>query len=551
MQEVFRGLEPERVFWWFDRIAQIPHGSGREQELSDFIYEYFRKLGFSVTQDQHWNLIIRKSATAGYEQAPAVILEAHLDMVCEKEADSGHDFDRDPIRVLRDGDRLYADGTTLGADNATGVAFALSILESETAVHPALEVVLTTGEEAGLTGVKRLDFSSLKGRVVMNLDCSDEGIVVGCAGASVVRLELAGEFERSRREQQFYGLRVSGLLGGHCGLHIGLGRGNANVILGRVLAAASRTGGFCLVRVEGGTQNGAICREAKAVFVVEQGDMTAVEQAVAECARELKHELADVDPGLEIKLEKIPKQTAVLSQEDSAAYVSLINLLPSGVLEMERDDEGEAKEPSAPQDDGISGETEKRAEEGNNEENNRGSHEEPNKGFYGESALRLTMNHLPETSCNIGMVYMEGSRICIHCNCRSSYGSKKRWLQEKCRLLAACHGRTAYSVLTDYPEWEFNPDSRLARLICREYRAQTGEPLLVERSHGGNECGTFSKRLPGADIVCMGTKIHHAHSPREWVGIDVIQKEYRLLLGALRAMKDYERQEDKSQCTSV
>lgn len=512
MQEVLRGLEPERVFWWFDRIAQIPHGSGREQELSDYIKEYFQKLGFSVTQDGHWNLIIRKPATAGYEQAPAVILEAHLDMVCEKEAGSGHDFDRDPIRVLRDGDRLYADGTTLGADNATGVAFALSILESETAVHPALEVVLTTGEEAGLTGVKQLDFDSLKGRVVMNLDCSDEGIVVGCAGASVVRVELVGEFERTRREQQFYELRVSGLLGGHCGLHIGLGRGNANVILGRALAAASRTGGFCLARVEGGTQNGAICREAKAVFAVEQGDMTAVEQAVAECARELKHELAGVDPGLEIELEKIPRETAVLSQEDSAAYVSLINLLPSGVLEMERDDEGEAEEPSA---------------------------------------LRLTMNRLPETSCNIGMVYMEGSRICIHCNCRSSYGSKKRWLQEKCRLLAACHGRTAYSVLTDYPEWEFNPDSRLARLICREYRAQTGEPLLVERSHGGNECGTFSKRLPGADIVCMGTKIHHAHSPREWVGIDVIQKEYRLLLGALRAMKEYERQEDKSQCTSV
>ena len=173
--------------------------------------------------------------------------------------------------------------------------------------------------------------------------------------------------------------------------------------------------------------------------------MTAVEQAVAECTRELKHELAGVDPGMEIELEKIPRETAVLSQEDSAAYVSLINLLPSGVLEMERDDEGKAEEPSA---------------------------------------LRLTMNRLPETSCNIGMVYMEGSRICIHCNCRSSYGSKKRWLQEKCRLLAACHGRTAYSVLTDYPEWEFNPDSRLARLICREYRAQTGEPLLVERSHG-------------------------------------------------------------------
>ena len=337
MQEVLRGLEPERVFWWFDRIAQIPHGSGREQVLSDYIKEYFQKLGFPVTQDRHWNLVIRKPATAGYEQAPAVILEAHLDMVCEKEADSGHDFDRDPIRILRDGDRLYADRTTLGADNATGVAFALSILESETAVHPALEVVLTTGEEAGLTGVKQLDFDSLKGRVVMNLDCSDEGIVVGCAGASVVRLELAGEFEPARREQQFYELRVAGLLGGHGGLHIGLGRGNANVILGRVLAAASRTGGFCLARVEGGTQNGAICREAKAVFAVEQGDMTAVEQTVAECTQELKHELAGVDPGMEIELEKIPRETAVLSQEDSAAYVSLINLLPSGVLEMERD----------------------------------------------------------------------------------------------------------------------------------------------------------------------------------------------------------------------
>ncbi len=209
------------------------------------------------------------------------------------------------------------------------------------------------------------------------------------------------------------------------------------------------------------------------------------------------------------------------------------------MLEMERDDEGEAKEPSAPQDDGISGETEKRAGEGNNEENNRGSHEEPNKGFHGESALRLTMNHLPETSCNIGMVYMEGSRICIHCNCRSSYGSKKRWLQEKCRLLAACHGRTAYSVLTDYPEWEFNPDSRLARLICREYRAQTGEPLLVERSHGGNECGAFFKAFPDADIVCTGTQIIGAHTPDESVLVSIVQKEWEMLCLTLKGMLEY------------
>lgn len=182
--------------------------------------------------------------------------------------------------------------------------------------------------------------------------------------------------------------------------------------------------------------------------------------------------------------------------------MSLINLLPSGVLEMERDDEGEAKEPSAPQDDGISGETEKRAGEGNNEENNRGSHEEPNKGFHGESALRLTMNHLPETSCNIGMVYMEGSRICIHCNCRSSYGSKKRWLQEKCRLLAACHGRTAYSVLTDYPEWEFNPDSRLARLICREYRAQTGPHCWWSAPTGATSAAHSANGFP-VRISCV------------------------------------------------
>ncbi|MBS6952477.1 MAG: beta-Ala-His dipeptidase [Enterocloster asparagiformis] len=501
MQEALAGLEPERVFWWFDRIAQIPHGSGQEKELSDYIKEYFQKLEFNVAQDRYYNLIIRKPASAGYEDVPGVILEAHMDMVCEKAEGVGHDFSRDPIRVLRDGNRLCADGTTLGADDATGVAFALSILESETAAHPELEVVLTTGEEAGLTGMKQLDTDSLNGRVVMNLDCSDEGIVVGCAGASVVRLELAGELERSRGGQQFYSLRVFGLLGGHCGLHIGLGRGNANVILGRLLGEAEKAGSLCLARVEGGTQNGAICREAGCVFAVEQGEAEAVERAITDCFRALKHELSGADPGLDMRLERVRRETAVFSREDSGSYVSLINLLPAGVLEMEREPEA-GRERQTP-------------------------------------SLQVVMDKLPETSCNIGVVGTAGNRIYINCNCRSSYGSKKRWLQEKCRLLAACHPQVSVSVLTDYPEWEFNPHSRLALLLCREYEKDVGAPLLVERSHGGNECGIFSRRLPGADIVCMGTKIHHAHSPREWVGIDVIQKEYRLLENALRAMKDY------------
>lgn len=516
VQEALAGLEPERVFWWFDRIARIPHGSGRERELSDYIKEYFQKLELNVSQDRYYNLIIRKPATAGYEDAPAVILEAHMDMVCEREAGINHDFTRDPIRVLRDGSRLYADGTTLGADDATGVAFALSILESETAVHPELEVVLTTGEEAGLTGMKQLDTDCLKGRVVMNLDCSDEGIVVGCAGASVVRLELDGELERSQRNQQFYTLRVSGLLGGHCGLHIGLGRGNANVILGRLLGAAGNAGSLCLARVQGGTQNGAICREAGCVFAVDQSQAAAVEQAVAESAGALKRELAGADPGLDIRLERVARETILFSQEDSAACISLINLLPVGVLEMECESEAE------------------KTEAGRQWQSKPKQHESP-----ASIPLHVTMDNLPETSCNIGMVGTEGNRIYINCNCRSSYGSKKRWLQEKCRLLAECHDRVRYAVLTDYPEWEFNPDSRLARLLCREYEKDMGEPLLVERSHGGNECGIFSKRLPGADIVCMGTKIHHAHSPREWVAVDIIQKEYRLLTNALQAMKDY------------
>ena len=214
------GLEPKRVFEVFSELSEIPHGSKNEKAISDYIYTFCKKLGLETYQDKTNNLIIKKPATSGYENAPTVVLQAHLDMVCEKNADTVHDFKKDPIRIMRDGDRIYADGTTLGADNATGLAFAMCVLESKEIPHPALEVVFTADEEAGMSGIKALDFSRIKGRVILNLDCSDEGIVVGCAGSSVVRMKLKAARGPLKDSMVCMKLKIRGLKGGHSGLDI-------------------------------------------------------------------------------------------------------------------------------------------------------------------------------------------------------------------------------------------------------------------------------------------------------------------------------------------
>ena len=343
MASCLEGLEPKRVLEIFSDLCQIPHGSKNEKAISDYIYNFAKNLNLECYQDQANNLIIKKPASPGYENAPTVILQAHMDMVCEKNADVVHDFKKDPIHILRDGDRIHADGTTLGADDATGVAFAMCVLEDESIVHPNLEVILTTDEEAGMSGIQALDFSKIQGRVIINLDCSDEGIVVGCAGSAVVRFDLKEERETVNADEETVKLRVQGLKGGHSGLDITKERGNANVLLTRILASAKDRTGTKLVTITGGLQNNAICREAEAAVTIAKEKKAELQDLVQEWQKILKKEFKISDPDVKVVLDEAEKAETRFTAEGSAKIIDFMMSLDSGVIAMNMEVPGVAE----------------------------------------------------------------------------------------------------------------------------------------------------------------------------------------------------------------
>lgn len=343
MASCLEGLEPKRVLEIFSDLCQIPHGSKNEKAISDYIYNFAKNLNLECYQDQANNLIIKKPASPGYENAPTVILQAHMDMVCEKNADVVHDFKKDPIHILRDGDRIHADGTTLGADDATGVAFAMCVLEDESIVHPNLEVILTTDEEAGMSGIQALDFSKIQGRVIINLDCSDEGIVVGCAGSAVVRFDLKEERETVNADEETVKLRVQGLKGGHSGLDITKERGNANVLLTRILASAEDRTGTKLVTITGGLQNNAICREAEAAVTIAKDKKAELQDLVQEWQKILKKEFKISDPDVKVVLDEAEKAETRFTAEGSAKIIDFMMSLDSGVIAMNMEVPGVAE----------------------------------------------------------------------------------------------------------------------------------------------------------------------------------------------------------------
>ena len=485
MYDCLKGLEPIRVFEIFSEICEIPHGSKNEKAVSDYIYKFCTDRGFDTYQDEANNLIIKKPATPGYEKAPITILQAHMDMVCEKNADKIHDFKKDPIPVVRDGDRIHADGTTLGADDGTGVAFALCVLESKDIPHPALEVVLTTDEEAGMSGIKALDFSRIQGRVVVNLDCSDEGIVVGCAGCTSIRMELNLDKEVLPEGYELGELKIRGLSGGHSGLDITKERGNANVLLARILSSLGSETEILLGAVSGGLQTNAICREAQAVIAFPSDRKQKVLELVEKWDQIFKNEFKASDPDVRVSLENGSVQEKVFTKESTQRYLDLVLNIDGGVI-----------------------------------------------------AMNAEVPGVPETSGNIGVISTEENRIIVRVLYRSCYDSKKSYVLDKCSRLARILGAD-FSVESSSPEWEYKAESRLSALIQRVYERRYGKKMVVEVSHGGNECGAFFRQFPDADIVCTGTQIQGAHTPDESVLVSIVQKEWEMLCLTLKSMLEY------------
>jgi len=472
--------EPKRVLHHFEAISQIPRGSGNEMAVSDYIAAWAKGLGLEVVQDGYYNVIIYKPASAGYENQPAVILQGHLDMVCEKNADTVHDFMNDPLKLYVDGDYVRAKGTTLGADNGIAVAMCMALLEADDVAHPPLEIVLTTDEEAGMGGAMNLDGSLLKGRRMINLDSSKEGkFVVGCAAGATAEYELPVKWEAPGVFTQAYKIAVKGLTGGHSGGDIHRERGNAIRILGNVLNEAGIAAEIRIASVSGGMKVNAIPREAEAVVAVNPANAAKLQTAFEKCVADMKMFFRVADPGLEITLTTSGPAEKVMSATCGKNLVASLVLLPNGVQCMSRDIEG-----------------------------------------------------LVAASCNIGVIATLDGSVKISCMPRGATNEHNHQTELKIGALAKLTGAD-FLFAGRSLAWPFNPESKMLAMFSASYKRKYGSDAAVTAIHAGLECGIFVDKLPGLDIISMGPDIHDLHTPDERLSISSTGRVWEFLCEVL------------------
>lgn len=469
------------VLQLFQQISEIPRGSGREQAVSDWIRAWAQARGFAVIQDEIWNLLICKPASPGYEEHPPVMLQAHIDMVCEKNADSGHDFTRDPIRLRTDGEWIVsADGTTLGADDGIGVAAAMAILADDRLAHPPLEVVFTVQEETTFAGAETVDISPLRAMRMINLDhsCERELIVGSCGGTGVTfTLPLAREAS-APAGWEAYQVRLTGLKGGHSGEDIHRGRGNAITLLLRLLEKDS----LRVISFAGGTNRLAIPREAEAVVLAP--DRETMDRCAEDVKADLAKEYADAAPDLELgwKAAQILPAEGPLTEDSFRRAAGALRLYPNGINNM-------------------------------------------NGSFEG----------LVESSDNIGILSMEKDRLVITSEVRGAYQSTVDDLVKTIRALAELLGAEV-TCFNGYVPWEYEAESRLRSLAVRTYEEMYRRPMKQIALHAGLECGFFAGKRPGMEIISIGPDCEFFHSPRERVRTASVEKFYEYLKTLLQRL---------------
>ena len=480
---VLSGLKPQAVFQYFEALCAIPHGSGNTRPLSDYCVRFAREHGLRCIQDESGNVIIFKDGTPGYDSSAPVMLQGHLDMVCEKTADSPIDFEKDGLILRLDGDTIFAEGTTLGGDDGIAVAYGLALLASDGIPHPPLEVVFTTDEEIGMFGAAALDCSPLRARTMINVDSEEEGILlVSCAGGCCVSCRLPVRRQNAVGVQVT--LKVGGLTGGHSGVEIDKGRANANQLLGRALNELGKELPYALVEVSGGLKDNAIPREAAARLVVEAGGVDRV-RAFAEKYQEIfAAELRASEPALSLTAEaggagEIP----AMSDDTKTAVISALVNLPGGIQRMSADIHG-----------------------------------------------------LVQTSLNMGILSTSEDEVTMSFAVRSSVGSEKEELCSRISNLMGVLGGTADRV-GDYPAWEYRPDSRLRDLMVEVFTEQYGRRPEVQAIHAGLECGLFAGKLPGLDCVSIGPDMVDIHTTGERMSVASVQRTWEYILEVLRRLK--------------
>ncbi|MBQ7040118.1 MAG: aminoacyl-histidine dipeptidase [Clostridia bacterium] len=474
---VLENLEPNGVFKYFEEMCSIPHGSKDTKQISDWIVSFAEKHGLWYMQDEFDNVIIKKPATKGYENSAPVILQGHIDMVCEKAADCKKDMEKEGLDIAIDGDYVFAKGTTLGGDDGIAVSMMLDILASDSYEHPEVEAVFTSDEEIGLIGATNLDMSSLNGRRLINIDSEAEGIfTVGCAGGN--RTECAIPLSTEVFDGEYRTIKVSGLLGGHSGVEIDKGRANANILLGRVLSAIKSE--FRIVTVNGGLKDNAIPREAYAVIKTKFTDELV--KICEKCQEELIEEYKDTDKDITVSVvcegEGVP-----FDSESSKKIISFLANTPNGIIKMNE---------------------------------------------YIET--------LVQTSLNLGVLKTEENKMLASFGVRSSVDSEKAELTNSLKTLSESLGGNI-SVSGDYPGWDYTGSSELKDLMVSVFEKQYGYKPEVVTIHAGLECGLFSGKIEGLDCVSIGPDMKDIHTCTERMSISSVKRVFAMILEILKQMK--------------
>lgn len=471
--------EPEKVFRFFEEICGIPHGSYNTERISNYLAEFASDRELEFIQDKLGNVIIYKAASEGYESHPTVIIQGHMDMVAVKEADCHKNLDEEGLDLAWDDEYLWAEGTSLGGDDGIAVAMALAILDDDNLKHPPIEAVFTVNEEVGMDGALGLDMSLLKGRMMLNVDSEEEGILtVGCAGGQrvEVRLPLAKETTNGTS----IGIKISGLLGGHSGTMINTQRANANVLMVRLLMALSDQFDMRIASINGGEKCNAICHQSNCDIVIKNYEKVIFDELVSRVWDVFKSEYADIDPGIVIiSSVSAEGQFTTFDEVTTKKCVGILMTEPNGVID------------------------------------------------YNSSIPGLV-----ETSLNVGVIGTEDEVFYAKYELRSSVGSKIKFLADRVALIGKSFG--ANVVLADaYPEWEYNRNSKLIGLMTGIYEQQYGQKMKIEIIHAGLECGVFSKRLDGLDAVSFGPNILDIHTTGEKLDIKSTERVYKYILRVL------------------
>ena len=474
-------LQPQPVWHWFSQLCSIPHPSKHEEELAQYIVNWATNQGLDVKRDKVGNVIIKKPATPGMENRKGVILQAHLDMVPQKNSDKDHDFTKDPIEAYVDGEWVTARGTTLGADNGIGLCASLAVLADNSIEHGPLEALFTVDEEAGMTGAFGLEAGWLEGEILLNTDSEDEGeVYMGCAGGVDTNVSFAKQTDAVPADHRALNINISGLRGGHSGVDIHLGRGNANKVLTRLLMMASTTYQVRLAHIDGGSLRNAIAREADAVILVPNAHLADFIADFTTLSRVIGEELTATEPDLLVSLDEAPQPESVFAADLQEKLLAALYGCPHGVFRMSDEIEG-----------------------------------------------------VVETSNNLGVIKTEEDRIYVQCLIRSLQDSCRRDAQTTIGSIFTLAGAQV-EFTGGYPGWKPNTDSQIMQVVRETYQDLFGELPKIMVIHAGLECGLFKDAYPEWDMVSYGPTIRFPHSPDEKVKIDTVERFWQLTLAILK-----------------